>query len=526
MAGQGHATMPTHGAPTNGAPTHGAPAHGARQPRLLALGLDGAEYDFIRTRADALPALAGLLERGDLHRIEAPKALSGAVWPTFYNGAHPGVHGVYQHLVWDAERMGLRRIGPDWCYYQPFWKDLEADGHRVVVLDVPYSFPTALEQGVVITDWGTHGQTWPLAASRPDVAKLLRRFGPSPIGRETPIQKTDVQLAGIRRTLEKGAARKGDLICELMKDLDWDVFVAVFGETHRAGHLFFSERDDPGVPPDGAPTQMLEVYRAVDRAIARVLEEAGPDTAVLLFSVHGMMQNPAQEHVVAPLMSRLNARFVEEHLGLAPPPPQSGGGIVGALRRTVPSRLQYTIGALAPDAVRQWVVERQVIGGLDWSRTPGFALRTDIRTELRLNLKGREASGILERGSDLHHRYVEVMREVFTNLHDADSGAALVDEVVDIPGEFEGPRSDYLPDFAVTWREEPAAARVTTPLLGTVRVDRPGVRGGDHTDFGFCALAPHEGMATDGLPEPKSIPDLATLIRASAGRLKASLAAG
>jgi hypothetical protein len=69
--------------------------------------------------------------------LEAPKALSGSVWPTFYNGAEPGVHGIYQHLVWDAQGMGIRRIGADWCYYRPFRQDIEEAGHQVIVLDVP-----------------------------------------------------------------------------------------------------------------------------------------------------------------------------------------------------------------------------------------------------------------------------------------------------------------------------------------------------------------------------------------------------
>ena len=82
--------------------------------------------------------------------------------------------------------MGLRLIGPDWCLRRPFWADREEKGRKVTVLDVPYSFAGALKQGVEISDWGTHGQTRPLAANRADVREFLRGFGPSPIGRETP----------------------------------------------------------------------------------------------------------------------------------------------------------------------------------------------------------------------------------------------------------------------------------------------------------------------------------------------------
>lgn len=482
-----------------------------RPRRLLLLGFDGGDIEVIRSRADRLPAFRRALQEGRLFELEAPHALSGAVWPSFYNGGHPGTHGVYQHFIWDAQRMALRIIGPDWVPYRPFWKDLEEDGRRVVVLDVPYSFPTSLEHGVEITDWGTHGQTHPLGCSNPDVKERLRRFGDSPIGRETPVSKTPAQLDATRSRLKEAAAKKSALIRTLMAELEWDVFVTVMAETHRAGHLFFSDDDEPQASaPAGQPTALLDVYGAVDRAVAEILEAAGPETSVVLFSVHGMMRNPAQEHVLAPMMERLNARFLKEHYGEAATTPTSGG-IVRNLRKHVPDRLQHALGALAPDAVRRWVVNSEVTGGLDWQRTPGFALRTDICSELRLNLVGREAQGMLEPGSALHERYVADLREAFSQLRDADTGARLVEEVVDVHRIFPGPRAHALPDFVIVWRDQPQARRVETPMLGRLAIERAGVRGGDHNERGFALLL---GEAPRELPALRRIEDIAGFVRA------------
>lgn len=479
--------------------------------RLLMLGLDGADLDFIRTHARALPTLTKALDTGGLYEPAAPEALSGSVWPTFYSGKHPGMHGMYQHLVWDAERMGLRRIGDDWCPYEPFWKELEDRGHRVVVMDVPYSFGTALQKGVEITDWGTHGQTYPFHCNRPDIEARIRRFGRSPIGRETPIEKTQQQLAMIRKRLESGAERKADLVRQLMAELEWDLFITVFGETHRGGHLFFDTSDGAG------PSPMLAVYQAVDRALADILKQTDANTAVMIFSVHGMMRNPAQEHVVAPMMRRLNAAFLRDHCNREVNETQSGPGLVGALRRLVPARLQHAAGSAAPDRVRQWVVEQEIIGGLDWSATPGLALRTDIRTELRLNLIGREAKGFLERGSQLHHRYVDFLSTAFISLTDADSGVRLVEDMVDIHAQFPGPLVDRLPDYAITWRTAPAARRVHAPGLGQLDVSRPGVRGGDHTDSGFALLLNNRQVGPTHLPPLESITDFAGYVSAFLG---------
>lgn len=481
--------------------------------KLLAIGLDAGDLDFIRSRGDRLPALRKLANSKFLFRPAAPKALSGSVWPTFYTGSHPGHHGIYQHLVWDAQRMGLRRIGPGWCRCRPFWADLEARGRKVTVFDVPYTFPGSLKDGVEISDWGTHGQTRPMASNRQGVRKFLREFGRSPIGRETPIKKTRAQLNSIRQKLLASVDRKSDLMRALLKEFQWDVFIGVFGEIHRGGHVFYEEAD---ALPDGSPeTPLFDIYQRLDRALSRVLECVDLQrTTVVFFAVHGMMRDYGQSHLVKPVLDRLNQVFLERQMGISVPA-QRAGSFVGWLRKMVPSGLQYAIGEIAPDWVRQWVVEREIVGGMDWPRTPGFALRTDVRAELRLNLAGRESRGWLEAGSPHYRAYVDSLQRAFLELKDLDTGNLLVEEMVPIPELFPGARSHALPDFSITWRPAPVAHRVSSPEIGDLEARPSGARGGDHTDFGFVAVSPSPAIEThlssNNVPLVENIWDLGNL---------------
>lgn len=454
--------------------------------RLVLLGLDAGDKDYLQSRASALPCLQKHLHSGRMFSLTTPKALSGSVWPTFYNGVDPGVHGIYQHLVWDSQRMGIRRIGADWCYYRPFWKNLEQAGHQVIVLDVPYSFPVALNRGIEITDWGTHGQTYPVGCNRKDVRLLLNRFGKSPIGRETPIQKTAKELQAIHRQLLTSAEAKGRLIGELAKLPDWDVLIAVFAETHRGGHIFFSDEDEQAFD---RITPLLEVYQAIDRALAGILDQLGEETTIVLFAAHGMARDYAQGHLVRPLMKKINELFWESSGQIRPNRTWRFDSLIPFLRKTVPARLQYAIGASSPDMIRQWVVEKDIIGGLDWARTPAFALRTDIRTELRLNLVGRESQGILHPESEGHHTYVRLLKKVFSELRDRETGAQLVDEIVDTHQLFPGMHTALLPDFVITWHSHPFVSTAHSPLVGDViSTGHGGPRGGDHTDYGFAII--------------------------------------
>lgn len=476
-------------------------------PRMLLIGLDASDLRFIQSHAYALPTLRRFCDGGRCIETRSPVGLSGSVWPTFYTGTPPGEHGIYQHLVWDADQMGLRLIGPDWCQQRPFWADLEERGHRVVVMDVPYSFGGYLKRGVEIVDWGTQGQTQPFYCNDPELSKrILREFGPSPIGRETPVHKNPRQLEKVRRSLVASAKKKAALTQKLMHELDWDVFLTVFAETHRGGHALFGAEEDAA----SGSFPLLDVYQAVDEAVGQLLNNVDlRETTVMAFAVHGMTRDDSQSHIVRPLLDRVNRRFMEQHFGVSPS--KTRGGLIRALRRVAPPTLQLAVGELAPDAIRRWVVERELVGGLDWSRTPGFALRTDIRSELRLNLRGREARGILEPQSKEHRAYVAAVRQAFVPLRDAETGALLVDDLVDIRDLYPGESAEALPDLVITWHREPGARKLDCPSFGPIELTPVRARGGDHTDDGF-ALLMGPGSEYGELPPLKENHDYASFI--------------
>jgi predicted AlkP superfamily phosphohydrolase/phosphomutase len=358
---------------------------------------------------------------------------------------------------------------------------------------------------------GPQAHPWPGGSHDPAYARVVRNLGRNPIGRETPVAKTAAQLERICHDLVAAAALKARLIRGILRDRRPDVLISIFGEVHRGGHVLLREGEEREEAAPGS--LLLSVYRAVDRAVGEILEAVDPGaTDVLLFSNHGMTRDNAQGHLVRPLMQRINEVFLGGHGSDCRP----GRSVVRYLRGHVPARLQHAVGAAAPDRVRQWVVERELVGGLDWSRTPGFALRTDIRTELRLNLAGREARGILPAGGSEQARYVRLATQSFRQLVDAGTGEPLVAEVVDTSKAHPGPRCDRLPDLVITWRDLPVALRARSPEIGEVAARPFGIRGGDHNDDGFALLLPAARRAASLPPPPQYVRDLAGFITALA----------
>jgi predicted AlkP superfamily phosphohydrolase/phosphomutase len=479
--------------------------------KVLMVGIDAADIDFIRSSLGALPRLRQLFAGGRLRTLRSTAdVLTSSVWPTFSTGMLPGEHGVYYPMQWHADAMTLRRVAVDWIPFEPFWYPLARRGVRVAVLDVPFSLPSRLGQGVEIQNWGSHEHLAPFQCNRPDVRQAIRsRFGRHPMGREIPVEETPARLNEIRRNLVAGARCKGELSRWLMETTEWDLFITVFGECHRGGHVLWPEpRGAAARVPQGA---LLDVYQAVDQAIGGLLDRVDPGTTtVIVFSLHGMGPNYTQEHFLLPVMERINAGF------LGGEAPRAGlravrASPMRALRDLVPGRLQYLLAKAAPDGVRDWVVRRTYCGGLDWNRTPGFAIPGSGEGYLRYNLAGREPAGILGRDGEGHGGYERWLRDCFATLRDAATRAPLVKDIVSSGELYPGLRRGHLPDLVVLWHDLAPAAEICSERLGRFTGRLATGRTGEHRPAGFAVLE-GSGRGLDQAPPLQHITDFADVV--------------
>jgi predicted AlkP superfamily phosphohydrolase/phosphomutase len=149
--------------------------------------------------------------------------------------------------------------------------------------------------------------------------------------------------------------------------------------------------------------------------------------------------------------------------------------------------------------VRDWVVSREVSGGLEWKRTPGFALRSDLYSFLRLNVVGRERLGILEAGSDAYRGYIEHVTASFLALRTIDTNAPIVKDVVLLQDVFSGARRQLLPDLLLRWTHEYPVSEVRSAELGLIQAGPDSGRTGEHRPDGF-ALVLGRRVKKGGLP--------------------------
>jgi predicted AlkP superfamily phosphohydrolase/phosphomutase len=456
--------------------------------RLLMLGLDAASLPFIRDNLRRLPVLASLLESGAVREPRSSATyLSASVWPTFSTGLAPGEHGQYFPFQWSAKDCRYRRVSDAaWSEdfsCEPFWQRVARAGIPTIAFDLAHALHDERAPCLQITNW-SYQSSGAAKASDPQVLRdIRRRFGRRPIGPEIPIPKTARQCAAIRSQLVSAVRSKADATIHLMKK-PWGLFVAGWYEVHRAGHNLWPVEGD--FASDASPDAMLAVYEETDRQLGRILAHIdgnGAGTSLLLFSLHGMEPNRAQDHFLAEILKRLNSLYLGHGRNSGSRPAATNA--MAFLRQALPPTLQYRAASLLGEHVQDWVVNRALVGGRRWAATPSFSILSGGEGLIRLNVKGREAPGFFEPRSPEMAKYVIWLKERLSDIKVAATGEPLIARIVSADQQFPGRRRALLPDLILEWAPTAPVDAIASPDIGEIRVALATGRGGNHNDSAF-----------------------------------------
>ncbi len=445
----------------------------------------------------------------------SPDWLVGGLWPSFYTSSGPEQFGMYHYLVWRPDQMRIERPAPSWMPLEPFWRRLPSQGCRVVAVDVPLCYQPEPYPGVEVSGWATHELIQEPGSSPATLLSQIRRqFGKTPLPNETSHHLALRRCLAVRDECREAARVVGEAGVALLGRNPWDLALICFSSLHRAGHLLWDRTvlEGRSTPQelDRFDRALGEVYEACDAAVSRLVEQAGPDATVMVFSLHGMGPNTDRTC----LLGEMLARILQERSN-------QGGSVRPArfsdrLRRLIPAGWRARSKELFP----QWLQDRLTIHWraprASWATTSAFVAFCDLDGFIRINLRGREREGIVAPRD--YQALCDRIASGLGTFRDGDTGELLVagvDRGTEIFGE--GPMRQHLPDLVVRWAETPAAAHrtIVSDRYGWIRWPTPGRhpagRAGNHRRPGFLIAA---GGAFDGarLPPTARILDLAPTV--------------
>jgi predicted AlkP superfamily phosphohydrolase/phosphomutase len=258
-------------------------SHTPRSARVCCLGLDGTPYSLLqRMIADGtMPNFAALVAEGSLRRMTSMYPwVSSVAWTTIQTGVNPAKHGIFGFV--DREPQTLKTYIPlaNRIKAPAVWDTLGAAGKRVLVFNVPVTYPAPPVNGILAAGFlapvlneravypPSYKATLEAQGYRIDTDPLIAR------------QSRDRALDDIRDALEKRTAT----FLHLLDHEPWDLFMGVIMETDRLHHFFWEqmEQDDPVYAP-----AFFDIYRRIDAFIGAVRDRLDARDTLMMLSDHG-----------------------------------------------------------------------------------------------------------------------------------------------------------------------------------------------------------------------------------------------
>jgi predicted AlkP superfamily phosphohydrolase/phosphomutase len=450
--------------------------------KVLAVGLDGATFDLIApwAREGLLPTFARLMQDGSWGELRSViQPYTAQAWSSFITGKNQGKHRIFDFWERDFPGYGFRLLNASARRGNSLWRILSMAGKEVIVVNVPMSYPPEEVNGVMVSGRDTPGMdsqyTFP-SDLKHDLEEALgsyvivpndwlySRRGRPDKAREELFNEVAVRFAAARY---------------LMDTHSWDFTIFVVTATDGVAHFFWGYHD-PSYPlyePETAALYgdtVLEVYRKVDSELASLLEQMPEDTTVVLLSDHGNGPTPdrsvhlnvwlEQQGLLAFRAPQGMSRIRSIPSSLALKALQSSRSLLHSL---LPFQTLTKVRRSLPGRLRSGTSAQILFSDIDWPGTRAFS--EEIRGNIWINLKGREAEGIVEPGSEYESIRDHIIAEL-PQLRDPENNQPLVRRVYRREELFHGAFLQNIPDLVVEAAGAPDLFRSHEARDAAVRV--------------------------------------------------------
>jgi len=254
----------------------------SKRKRVFVLGIDGTPHTLIERllqRGD-MPNLAGLVSEGSLVRYNSTLPwVSSVAWSTYMTGVNAGKHGIYGFVERHPDTYKTFIPTSRHMQSETLWEYLGNLGKRVVVMNVPVTYPPRKVNGVLVS--GFLAPSLEKATYPPHIAQQLKTCDYR-IDADPWLAYQD--KAKLLDELDLTLAHRAEAMFHLMDDQEWDFFQCHIMETDRLHHFVWEEMEEEH--PTLAP-RFYAFYRQLDQVIGELCSMLDDRTELMLLSDHG-----------------------------------------------------------------------------------------------------------------------------------------------------------------------------------------------------------------------------------------------
>lgn len=418
----------------------------AQRGRVLVIGIDGATFDLLIPwmKEGFMPNLAAIWGSGGhgLLRSTIPP-ITASAWASFQTGKNPGKHGLFDFTQYCPGSYDTSFVNANSVQAEPLWQVLSRHGKRVVVINVPITYPPKPVNGYMISGMLTPSVdvefTYP-----PDLYRqMVREIGDYQIflPARAALQMSSREFVDRLRYLSR---KRADAALFLMRRADWDFFMVHFQSSDVLQHALWSHLD-PAHPqyrsiPESDREYARSYYAELDDLVGQIVEQAGTDATVIVMSDHGFGPARKRFHINQWLAG-------EGFLAIG----------AGAVRKRALARAESFIRRidflklrrrlLTPFSKRERFFQRLTQESLiDWRATRAYALPCAAVGRLQINCKDREPLGTVQQGTE-YESLRDAVAERLLLLRDPETGDPVVEQVLRREDIYGGPALELMPDL-------------------------------------------------------------------------------
>ena len=443
--------------------------------RVILMAWDGADWRILDPLLEqgALPNLQALIDRGqrDVLRSTVPTH-SWSAWPSFLTGVDPVDHGVFDILETVPGTHKQYPVTYKSIKARTFLDDLTAAERKVLLLDVPLTFPTPPIKGNLLAGGVLpKGRTFTAPADLPEtLAKQGLEWPINGMSWTTYRNRPDAYLDEAFEV----TAKRIKVSEWLMDNTEWDLMASVFVSIDRTQHALsnYVAPDHPDYVANKDTRigkKVADIFRQTDEAIGSFVSRARDDDLILFISDHGFQSCTRTIN-----MDRLLKEF--GYLEFSASNALFGPMQWGPMRK-IARKVYDTLGLHGKVSLPQAV---------NWSKTKAYTTIRSTGEGVSLNVAGRDVDGVVEPGD-----YEKVRGELMDRLGsfvDPKTGRSPFKEISKREEVFKGAFADKAPDIMMVPAEGYSLAHAKSAiedadwvsgdhrLEGTIVVVGPNVR--------------------------------------------------
>ena len=258
--------------------------------KVVVVGLDGVPHSFIQKmlQGGELPNFRSLLSVGSMAKMRSTiPCVSSVAWSSYMTGRNPGKHNIYGFVDRDPKSLDIYIPTSKNMGCQTLWESLGQQGKRVLVINVPLTYPPRPVNGILIGCFlciNIDKVSYPR-----EISRTLKRMG---YRIDADARQARENEAAFLEDLHETLRKRVEVGLYLYEKEEWDFFQLHLMETDRMNHFFWD-----GWAEESSPHRdvFFKFYREVDKALGEIVRKVDPESELIILSDHGFC--PIQKEV-------------------------------------------------------------------------------------------------------------------------------------------------------------------------------------------------------------------------------------